>query len=106
MTISFLAAKRKYKGVAPTYAWLARKALLTRNHWKQITETDFVFEKSGEEVTISDDMNLLKVIHIVIDTEFGHDLASWDIPLWQRHMYLHLAHEEADKAVTSDKANS
>jgi len=48
MIFSFSVAKHQYKGVAPTYAWLARKALLNRNYWKQINETDFLFEKSND----------------------------------------------------------
>ena len=104
MIISFLAARRHYKGAAPTYAWLARKALLNRNSWKQISETDFVFEKNNVEITISDDMNLLQVIHLVIDVEFGYDLLSWGIPIWQCHMYLSLAHEAANKVVSKRKS--
>jgi hypothetical protein len=99
MVIGFLAAKRKYDGVAPSYAWLARKTLLQRSDWKEISETEFLFEKNEVEVTISDDMNLLQVIHIVIDVEFGYELESWRLPLFQRHLYLALAHEEADKKV-------
>lgn len=100
MIFSFTVARNQYKGVAPTYAWLARKALLNRSFWKQIAETDFVFEKSSDEITISDDMNLLHVIHLVIDIEFGYDLLTWEVPSWQRHMYLSLAHDAANKVIT------
>jgi hypothetical protein len=102
MVFSFTVFRHQYEGVAPTYAWLARKALSTRNDWKQINDTEFVFEKNGYEATISDDMNLLQVIHIVIDVEFGHDLESWGLPLFQRHLYLTLAHEEADKEISGN----
>src|SRR5216684_7363309 len=84
MLFSFTVSRHQYAGVAPTYAWFARKALSTRNNWKQVTETEFVFDKSGDKTTISDDMNLLQVIHMVINIEFAHDLASWGLPLFQR----------------------
>lgn len=97
MVIAFLAAKRKYKGVAPTYAWLARRALSNRNAWRQISDTAFLFEKTGEEVVITDEMNLLQVIHIVIDIEFGHEISSWNVGSGERDAYLRLAHSGADK---------
>jgi hypothetical protein len=31
------------KGVAPSYAWLARRALNTRPDWKQVSETVFIY---------------------------------------------------------------
>jgi hypothetical protein len=44
MLISALAMKEHYKGVASSYAWLARKALNTRPNWKQVNETVSIYE--------------------------------------------------------------
>ena len=101
MQISFLAAKNRYlsamiqQGVTPTYAWMARKALTTRNHWHQTNETDFVFDKTDQVVSITDDMTLLQVIHYVIEVEYGHELQE-HIP-WKREVLLALAHQAADQ---------
>lgn len=99
MLLSALASKHHYKGVAPTYAWLAGKALLTRNHWRQVSETGFLFDKTGDEITISDDMNLLQVIHLVITVEYGNELIH--LPSWRREELVRLADNEADRFITA-----
>ena len=83
--------------VAPTYAWLARKALLTRDHWKQVDETTFLFEKSGEPIQITDEMNLLHVTHLVVDVEYGYEVGTTRPPEWQKQELLLLAHYEVDQ---------
>jgi hypothetical protein len=101
MLFSFLAAKNHYlsamvqQGINPTAAWMSRKALIDRNRWHQTNETDFVFDETGDIVSITDDMSLLQVIHYVIEIEYGYDLR--EVPSWRRQELLALAHEAADK---------
>ncbi len=84
MLVSFLAMQEHYKGSAPTYAWLARKVMLARSHWEQVGEISFVFAKSGEQIQISDDMSLLRVMHMVVDVEYGHELRQMVCPRGNR----------------------
>ena len=112
MLISFQAAKEHYKGEASTYAWLARKALNTRPHWKQVNETAFAYDlgpggtqsaeadESNNEnwlkgvVDIDDAMSLLDVIQEVIRVElYWHVLT--DLDAWQRLELIDVAVGEA-----------
>jgi hypothetical protein len=99
MMISFLAMENHYKGVAPTYAWLARKVLLTRSHWEQVGEITFCFDKSDQHVDITDDMTLLQVMHIVIDVEYAYELRDLGLPAWEQTDLLRLAHAETDRCI-------
>ncbi len=117
MLIAALAMKERYKDVAPTYAWIARKALNTRPSWRQINETTFVYElgpiieqpvaenKDNQLPTgildVTDTMSLLDVIQEVIRTElFWHHLRDQEI--WKRLELIDLALNEASKYI---KAN-
>ncbi|MCJ7501861.1 MAG: hypothetical protein MUP80_02205 [Acidobacteriia bacterium] len=87
----------KYEGHAPTYAWLARKALTTRSNWRQLDETHFIFEGSGQKIEVTDDLSVIDVVHIVIEVEMSHNLTS--LPPWRIQQLKNLAHEAADAYV-------
>jgi len=106
MLFSALTARHKYKdkGVATSYAWLARKALLNRHRWKQVTETDLVFIRNSTVVSFTDDMSLVDVIHEVIDVEYDYDLSH--VSDMQRVEMLMLAHAAADRYFQRKAARS
>lgn len=47
MMLAALTMKHHYGAAAPSYAFLARKALSTRPYWKQVGEKHFQYERSG-----------------------------------------------------------
>jgi hypothetical protein len=115
MLISALAMKEHYKGVAPTYAWLARKALNTRPQWKQVSETIFTYERGPNSdgslddlekhqpwlngtLDITDDMSLSDVIQDVIRTELYWYYLR-DLEIWKRLELIDLALSEASKFI-------
>jgi hypothetical protein len=116
MLTSALAMKEHYKGVAPTYAWLARKGLNTRPHWKQVSETIFIYEHGpnsdgsldpdkysgqlwlGGTLDITDDMSLWDVIQEVIRTELYWNYLR-DLEIWKRLELTDLALSEASKII-------
>jgi len=116
MLFSFSAMKEQYKGEAPTYAWIARKALNTRPDWRQVNETTFVYElgpNSDESMDlaeyrdepwltstleITDAMSLWDVIQEVIRTElYWYYLRN--IEIWKRTHLMELAVSEAAKYI-------
>lgn len=94
MLFSFLVMKNKYEGVAPTYAWLAGRALGTRPYWIEENEWTFVFGRTGETVRITGDMSLLDVIRMVIGAEMSYNLSS--LPPFQRAILTGLAQAQAE----------
>jgi hypothetical protein len=118
MLISALAMKEHYKGVAPSYAWLARKALNTRPNWKHVSETVFIYEPGpnsdgsldpdkytgqpwlGSTLDITDDMSLWDVIQDVIRTELYWNYLR-DLEIWKRLELTDLALSEASKIINA-----
>lgn len=116
MLISALAMKEHYKGTAPTYAWLARKALDTRPNWKQASETHFIYEPGPNSdgsldlnqyndqpwlngtLNITDDKSLWDVIQDVIRTELYWNYLR-DLEIWKRLELMNLALNEASKFI-------
>jgi len=58
--------------------------LLKRNHWRQVGEWEFLFEKSGESLVIEPDWNILRVIHGMVDVEYKHEVTQLGLPPWDR----------------------
>ena len=104
MLFSANVMKHKYEGQAPTYAWLARKALLTRPNWNQLDGTRFTFSRSGQVIDITDDMSVMDVVHRVIEVELSHNLAS--VPTHRSQHLKGLAHEAADAYVGNKRGAS
>jgi hypothetical protein len=120
MLISALAMKEHYKGVVPSYAWLARKALNTRPNWKQVSETVFIYEPGpnsdgcldpdtysgqpwlGGTLDITDDKSLWDVIQDVIRTELYWNYLS-DLEIWKRFELTDLALSEAAKLIKGNQ---
>lgn len=75
--------KHKYEGVAPTYAWLARKALETRPCWSRVNETHFLYDRTMLTIKISDEMSLLDVVQLVVEAEVEWVASS--LPQWRRN---------------------
>lgn len=94
MLIAGNVMKEKYGASAPSYAWLACKALCTRPHWKQVSDWDFVYTLTGERVTVLEGHSLLDVIHLVVGKEVKRATSHLD-PM-RRALLLLLAHEAAD----------
>lgn len=69
MFISALAMKEHYKDSAPSYAFIAGKALDTRPKWKRIDVVTFEYEPSGNQIKISDKQSIKDVIHMIVDVE-------------------------------------
>jgi hypothetical protein len=103
MLFAFLVKKNQYEGTAPSYAWVARQAILTRSHWGQVDETTLLFEKSGEPVEIPDDSNLRSAIHTVIEIEYKHELSRL-VP-WECADMLRQAHFAADSYLARKSGN-
>lgn len=116
MLISFSAMKEHYKGEAPTYAWIARKALNTRPDWRQVNETTFIYEQGPKNdqpvdvaeyrdtpwltgmLEITDAMSLWDVIQEVILTElYWYYLRK--LEGWKRLHLAELAVSEAAKYI-------
>lgn len=114
MLFSFQAMKERYKEAATTYAFLARKTLKTRPHWRQVSQTAFVYElgpsadpsvsldESDDEqwirgvIDIDDAMSLWDVIQDVIRTEmYWHSLKN--LEAWEREELIDCALSEASK---------
>lgn len=100
MAFGFQMNKQKYRGVAPTYAWLARKTLVQRNHWQQLSETELIFDKNGIRITIPDDATGLQVILDVIAVEYGNTLV--DLPAGDQAAYVYYAQHEAERYVLGE----
>jgi hypothetical protein len=116
MLSSALAMKEHYKGVAPSYAWLARKALNTRLDWKQVSETLFIYkpgpnsdgsldlDKYSDQpwlngtLDITDDKSLWDVIQDVIRAELYWNYLR-DLEIWKRLELTDLALSEASKTI-------
>ena len=97
MLFSANVMRYKYEGLAPTYAWLARKALTTRSNWHQIDETNFVFEGSGQTIEVTDGLSVIDVVHLVIEVELTHSLSG--LQPWRAQQLKTMAHEAADSYV-------
>jgi tetratricopeptide (TPR) repeat protein len=116
MLFSFSAMKERYKGEAPTYAWIARKALNTRPDWRQVDETTFIYEMGPKNdqpmdvaeycdepwltgtLEITDVMSLWDVIQGVIRIElYWYYLRN--VEIWNRLHLMELAVSEAAKYI-------
>ncbi|MFH0984276.1 MAG: hypothetical protein V1882_01945 [Candidatus Omnitrophota bacterium] len=99
MLMSFLGMKKHYKEQAPTFAWLACKALETRPNWEQITPTVFQYRLStdGDVISIADDMSLADVVRMVVGEELDYNLRSLDAT--RRLTLIKLGVNEANKAL-------
>jgi hypothetical protein len=82
MLLAALTMKHKHEGVAPTYAWLARKALETRPYWSRINETHFLYEKTGQIIEVGDEVSLSDVVQLVVEAEVESIASS--LPRWRR----------------------
>jgi len=96
MLFAFMVKKNQYESTAPNYAWISRRALETRTHWRQVGETTMLYDRSGQAVEISDGLNLRSVIHLVIEIEYGYELSKLTTS-WERADMLREAHDAADK---------
>lgn len=96
MLFAFMVKKNQYESTAPSYAWISRRALETRTHWRQVGETTMLYDPSGQVVEMSDDLNLRSVIHLVIEIEYGHELSKLTTP-WECADMLCEAHSAADR---------
>jgi hypothetical protein len=97
MLIGMLALKEHYADSAPTYAWLARKVLCTRPHWKQISEQDFIFDRNGDRITVIDTNSLADVIQMVVAAEVTWVTTSCEQT--RRQQLSKLAHDAAKKYI-------
>jgi len=96
MLLAALVKKNQYESTAPSYAWVARQAMLTRNHWVQVGETTMLYDRSGQAVEVPNDSNLKFAIHAVIEVEYGYELSKLLKP-WECADMLREAHDAADK---------
>jgi hypothetical protein len=96
MLFAFLVKKNQYESTAPTYAWVARQAMLTRPHWVQVGETAMQYDRSGQTIDVPDDSNLKYAIHAVIEIEYSYELSKM-MSSWECFDMLRLAHDAADK---------
>ncbi|RQW86459.1 MAG: hypothetical protein EHM79_09635 [Geobacter sp.] len=76
MFMSSLAMKEHYKESAPSYAWIAGKALETRPKWKRIDEVTFEHEPSETQIEISDKQSIKDVIHMIVEVEIEYIFSS------------------------------
>jgi len=107
MAISALTMKQHYEGVAPTYAWLARKALTTRPHWQQMGETTFIYELAPPSVgiiDIDDSMSLWDVIQKIIEMELYWYYLK-DLEMWRKDELIELSLNEAGKYLKVKKTH-
>jgi len=95
MLLAFLVKKNQYESTAPTYAWVARQAILTRTHWRQVGETTMLYDRSGQTVDVPDDSNLKFAIHAVIEIEYSFEISKLTTP-WECADMVRLAHDAAD----------
>jgi hypothetical protein len=116
MLMSFTSQKAYYEGFAPTYAWVARKALNTRPNWSQVDQITFVYkcdptnriapdtttDKDKRWMTgtleIDDSMSLLDVIKEVVRIELYCDFLD-HLEVWKRLELIDLAVYEAVKYI-------
>ncbi len=96
MLFAFLVKMNQHKSTAPTYAWVARQAMVTRTHWVQVGETTMLYDRSGQMIEIPDDSNLEFAIHAVIEIEYGYELSKLTTP-WECADMLREAHDAAEK---------
>lgn len=98
MLSSALAFKEHCKGQPMTYAFLARKALSTRPNWKQINETEFIFTKTNNSITITEEMSLKNVIDLVVAEELIDSLNNMSKSEYDN--LLQIALEEVNKTLS------
>lgn len=82
MLLAALTMKHSYEGIAPTYAWLARKALETRPYWSRVNETHFLYDRTAQTIQIGDAMSLSDVVQLVVEAEVEWIASS--LPKWRR----------------------
>jgi hypothetical protein len=71
MLLSALVLKDKFRDIAPSYAWLARRAIATRAYWKQVSENSVRYERTGETFDINDGYSVADAIGVVIEAEMN-----------------------------------
>lgn len=94
MLLSATTMKNFYGDAAPTYAWLARKALSARPRWQQVDEIRFRFE-NNQVIEIPDSYSLLQTIHAIIEVEVSDALID-NQPQWRVVELLRLAHKAGE----------
>lgn len=97
MLSSALAFNEYHKGKDVTYAFLAKKALSTRPDWKQITEAEFMFSKTNNSITITEEMSLKNIIDLVISEELIDYLSNMSGLEYDN--LLNIALEEVNKTL-------
>lgn len=98
MLFAFLVKKEQYKSTAPTFAWIARRAMLERTHWQQVGETTMLYDRSGQTIEIPDDSDLRLAIHAVIEIEYSYEIGRLVSP-WECADMVREAHDAADKYI-------
>jgi hypothetical protein len=101
MLVAFHAVKEAYRSNKPTQTWLAREALKTRPSWRQLDETRFAFEKTGQAWAIPDGTPFSDVVFMVIEVELEGFLANRGHDLSERNQLVGLALDEANKYLRS-----
>jgi hypothetical protein len=100
MLFAFLVKKNQYESTAPTYAWITRQTMLTRNHWAQVGEKTMLYDRSGQTVEVPDDDSSLRfAIHAVIEIEYGFELSKLTNSRERADM-LREAHNAAERYLT------
>ena len=93
MLFSAMILKEQYEDTAPTYAWLAMKALSARPYWRPLNENKMLYTRTNEIIDISDDMSVADVTDLVIQAEMEWYVSS--MPFLRRVELTELAHREA-----------
>jgi hypothetical protein len=69
MLLAALAMKHRYASAAPSHAWLLAQAVSTAPQWRRVGEWDFIYEPSGESITILPRHSLVNVIKLMVGAE-------------------------------------
>jgi hypothetical protein len=101
MLFAYKVKWNQYKSDRHDRAWIAGKALVTRLRWRQVDETTFTYEPTGEPVKlIPGDGAIWSAIHAVIQVEYDYLLSiRKGMTISERAQMVREAHHAANSFI-------